>query len=183
MNPKLKLSKLDCARRQLELAIELYFLERDPVSIHTLVGAARQLLVDINKHRGGKPLFTEVEGLKGIVIPGKEMELSKIFKKAENFFKHADNDPEATIDFSSEINEMLLWEASCKYIELTSETTPTMKAMYAWFQARNPHLFKIDNSQSSQRVILNRAASWVKTVSKTQFFQEMLAASLLRGFK
>ena len=75
MNPQLKLSKLDCARRQLELAIELYFLERDPVSIHTLVGAARQLLADINKHRGGKPLFTEVEALKEIVIPGKEAEL------------------------------------------------------------------------------------------------------------
>jgi hypothetical protein len=55
VNPKLKLSKLDCARRQLELAIELYFMERDPVSIHTLAGAARQLIEDINKHRVGNP--------------------------------------------------------------------------------------------------------------------------------
>jgi hypothetical protein len=69
VNPKLKLSKLDCARRQLELAIELYFMERDPVSIHTLAGAVYQLLTDINKHRGGKPLMTEIESLKELIIP------------------------------------------------------------------------------------------------------------------
>ena len=85
MNPKLKLSKLDCARRQLEMAIELYFMERDPVSVHTLIGAVRQLLTDISKHRGGKPLFTDIEALKGVVIPGKEKELSKLFKKPQNF--------------------------------------------------------------------------------------------------
>ena len=122
MNPKLKLSKLDCARRQLELAIELYFLERDPVSIHMLANAARQLLADINKHRGGKPLIGEIEGLKGIVIPGKEEQAAQLFKKAAKNFKHADDDPEATIDFVPELNEAVLWETSAKYRELTSET-------------------------------------------------------------
>jgi hypothetical protein len=164
MNPKLKLSKLDCARRQLELAIELYFVERDPVSIHTLVGATRQLLADINKHRGGKPLFTESEALKEIVIPGKEAELARLFVKAENFFKHADKDPEATIDFSPEINEILLWEASVKYRELTSEITSPMGAIIVWLQARNPNLFTHELFKQEE---FKSMASWVKIYLKS----------------
>jgi hypothetical protein len=180
MNPKLKLSKLDCARRQLEMGIELYFMERDPVSIHTLAGAARQLLVDINKHRGGKPLMTEIEALKGIVILGKEKELSQLFKKAENFFKHADYDPEAIIDFAPEFNEVVLWEASVKYYELTSETTPVMGAIKIWFAARHPDLFT--EGAFEQEGFKNRfqsAASWVKSLTKTQFYKEILHAALL----
>lgn len=180
MNPKLKLSKLDCARRQLELAIELFFLERDPVSIHTLAGAARQLLVDINKHRGGKPLFTEIEALKEIVIPGKEAEVSRLFRKAENFFKHADNDPEATLDFSPEINEILLWETGGKYHELTSETTPPIGAINVWFQARHPELF---TNEFFKQEGFQDVASWVKSLSKIQFYKEILNLNLIQKFQ
>jgi hypothetical protein len=176
MNPKLKLSKLDCARRQLEMGIELYFMERDPVSIHTLAGAARQLLVDINKYRGGKPLMTEIEALKEIVIPGKEEELSRLFRKAENFFKHADLDPEATIDFSPEINEIVLLEATMKYHELTSETTPAMGTISVWFQARHPDIFTHEIFKQEE---FKRAASWVKSLTKAQFYKEMISAALL----
>jgi hypothetical protein len=178
MNPRLKLSKLDCARRQLELAIELFFLERDPVSIHTLAGAARQLLQDINKHRGGKPLMTEIEALKGIVIPGKEEEVSRLFRKAENFFKHADRDPEATIDFSPEINELVLWEASAKYHEFTSETTPPMGAINIWFQVGHPELFTNEFLKQAQ---FKNAVLWVKSLNRIQFYKEILNAALLRG--
>ncbi|HXE42340.1 MAG TPA: hypothetical protein VN516_04880 [Candidatus Baltobacteraceae bacterium] len=180
MNPKLKLSKLDCARRQLELAIELFFMERDPVSIHTLAGATYQLLADINKHRGGKPLTTELEGLKRFVIPGKEKELAKLFKEAENFFKHADRDPEGVIDFSPEINELLLWEASLKYSELTSEETSAMVAIQLWFQVKHPEYFKLEASKQNK---FKQSALWAKSVGKKQFYREILAASLLQGVK
>jgi hypothetical protein len=180
MNPKLKLSKLDCARRQLEMAIELYFMERDPVSIHTLAGAVRQILADINRHRGGKPLFSEVEGLKGVIIPGKEKQVAALFKKAQNFFKHADEDPEETIDFSPEANEIVLWESCTKHSELTSELTPTMKAMIIWFLTRHPDLF---NHDESQKRMLDEASHSVKSIGKTLFFQEMLKSGLLRDFK
>jgi len=180
MNPKLKLSKLDCARRQLELAIELYFMERDPVSIHTLVGAARQLLADINKHRGGKPLFTESEALKEIVVPGKEAELARLFRKAEKIFKHAHNDPEATIDFSPEINEIILWETSAKYHELTSETTPAMGAINIWFAIKHPDLFTEGVfKQEGFRNKFRDAASGLESLTKTQFYKEILHAALL----
>ena len=180
MNPKLKLSKLDCARRQLELAIELFFMERDPVSIHTLAGAARQLLVDINKHRGGKPLMTESEALKEMVIPGKEVELARLFRKPENFFKHAKKDPEATIDFSPELNEIVLWETSAKYRELTSETTPAMGAINIWFAIKHPDIFTEGAFQQEEfKKRFRNAASGLGSLSKIQFYKEILSAALL----
>jgi hypothetical protein len=35
---KIKISKLEAARRQLDTAIRLYFMESDSVSVHTLAG-------------------------------------------------------------------------------------------------------------------------------------------------
>jgi hypothetical protein len=46
-------TKLEAAQRQLDTAIELWFRDGDAVSIHTLVGAAYQILYDPNKKRGG----------------------------------------------------------------------------------------------------------------------------------
>jgi hypothetical protein len=179
VNPKLKFSKLDCARRQLELAIELYFLERDPVSIHTLVSAARQILTDINKHRGGKPLFTEAQAFKGIVIPGKEKELAQLFRNPANFFKHADDDPDASIDFSPDFNEVILWETSRKYRELTSETIPAMGAINVWFQARHPEIFTDEFFKQKE---FKNIASGITSLSKIQFYKEILHHSLLHKF-
>jgi hypothetical protein len=178
MNAKLKLSKLDCVRRQLEMAIELYFMERDPVSIHTLASADYQLLIDINKHRGGKPLLIEFESLKGRVIPGKEKEVMRLMSEAENFFKHADRDPEGTIDFSPESNEGILWESTDKYRELTGETSAPLQVMNVWFQIRHPNLFTYENWKKEK---LLQAQGWFKSLSKPQFYKEMLGAALLSG--
>jgi len=180
MPPVLKLIKLDCARRQLEIAIELYFMERDPVSIHTLAGAVYQLLADLNKHRGGKPMLAEPESLKGIVIPGKEIELSRMMSKAENFFKHADRDPEEVIDFHPEANEHIIWEACIKYAELAGEQTPGMQAMNLWFQVRHPEVFTFEQWRKDR---LKQAQLWMKTMTKGQFYKEFIGVALLRGRK
>jgi hypothetical protein len=178
MNPKLKLSKLDCVRRQLEMAIELYFMERDPVSIHTLAGAVYQLLIDINKHRGGKPLLVELESLKGVIVPGREKEVLRLMSEAENFFKHADRDPEGVIDFSPESNESVLWESSMKYGELTGEKTAPMTAMNVWFQLRHPDIFTYEKWKKEKLV---EAQLWIKSLSRSQFYKEMLGVALLGG--
>jgi hypothetical protein len=121
-------------------------------------------------------MMTEIEALKGIVIPGKEEEVSRLFRKAENFFKHANRDPEATIDFTPELNEVVLWETSIKYHELTSETTPAMGAINIWFQVGHPDLVKHEIYKQER---FKNAASWVKSLTKVQFYKEILNAALL----
>ena len=46
---KISISKLDAACRQLDCAIELWFADGDPVSIHTLACASHQIIHDIKK--------------------------------------------------------------------------------------------------------------------------------------
>ena len=49
--PKITLSKLDAATRQLSTAIELWFDERDAVSVHTLAFAAYEIIHVLSKKK------------------------------------------------------------------------------------------------------------------------------------
>ena len=130
-SPKIKISKLDAARRQLETALRLYFSEADPVSIHTLTSAAYQLLADINRRNGGSPMLKEQ--IPKWVRPDAEEESKRRLNEAANFFKHADRDNDDIFEFSSGPTELLLYDAVRKYRELTGEAVPVLAVFEAWF--------------------------------------------------
>lgn len=131
MNPELRISKLDAARRQLESAIRLYFKEGDPVSIHTLTAAAYQLLSDINAKRGGEPMLKD--RVLQWVRPDAVDEARQRLSEAQNFFKHADRDAEGMLAFNPTQTELLLCDACHKYRELAAEAVPHLIVYQAWF--------------------------------------------------
>ena len=90
MDKKLKISKLDAAKRQIETAIRLYFGMGDPVSTHTLISAAYNVIRDINKKRGGKKLIMK-DGFMEYIKEGHEREVWQLINKAENFFGSSPN--------------------------------------------------------------------------------------------
>ena len=91
MNKNIKISKLDAAKRQLESAILLYFNDSDPVSIHTLAGAAHGILADLNKKGGGHPMI-----LSDFLIKDDfKQDFRKKLSEAKNHFKHANQDPDS----------------------------------------------------------------------------------------
>src|SRR6266850_5234809 len=93
---RMKLSKLEAARRQLESAITLYFNGGDPVSTHTLATASLEILCNLNKLREGSPMGSDLD-----TIPPEHRQKVRIaFRKAQNFFKHADDDSDAILDFN-----------------------------------------------------------------------------------
>jgi hypothetical protein len=47
-----QVTKIDAAERQIKEAIKLFFERRDQISIHTLAGAANQILYDISNESG-----------------------------------------------------------------------------------------------------------------------------------
>src|SRR5260221_11225206 len=51
------ITKLEAARRQLATAIELWFLDGDPISIHTLAFAAHEVVHVIFRKNGGTDLL------------------------------------------------------------------------------------------------------------------------------
>ncbi len=92
---RIRVSKLDAARRQLDCAIELWFTEKDDVSTHTLAAAAHQIIYDINKKKGGQELLFDST----VIKDERRSEFVALIKKNMNFFKHADQDPEGITEF------------------------------------------------------------------------------------
>ncbi|MBI5397688.1 MAG: hypothetical protein HZA91_20515 [Verrucomicrobia bacterium] len=140
MPTEIIVSKLDAARRQLETAIRLYFHGTDPVSIHTLTAAAYNVLRDLNQDHGKMPMLCK-DVFPKMVKPEFEDECKKKLNEAENFFKHADKDPDAILTFRSGQTEWLLFEACYKYSELTAENVPLLALFKCWFVASKPNCF------------------------------------------
>jgi hypothetical protein len=127
----LKFSKLDVARRQLETAIRLYFSMGDPVSIHTLVAAAYEVLRDLNRVHAGEPMLKDV--MPNWVRPDAKEKARRKLSEAENFFKHADRDHAEVLEFKQELTELWLFDACRKYRQLSEELLPVLKVYEAWF--------------------------------------------------
>ena len=55
--PPFKIKKIDAARRQLLTAIEVWFLDGDPVSIHSLAHAPHEIIHRLFRNQGGSALL------------------------------------------------------------------------------------------------------------------------------
>ncbi|MBN1505843.1 MAG: hypothetical protein JW955_03300 [Sedimentisphaerales bacterium] len=98
------ITKLDAACRQLNTAISLWFADNDPVSIHTLTCSAHQIVHDINHQRGGRDLIYD-----SLIYKDEyRREVVRLLKRHYNFFKHADNDPSAVIEFDPKVTDFFM---------------------------------------------------------------------------
>ena len=106
----LHFTKVDVARSQLKTAIGLWFHDGDPVSIHALAYAAYEIIhfVSKTKHSRTKQLIFDTLSVKE-EYRGK---WAKTIKEHANFFKHANNDPDGSIDFNPVLSMMFMMGAS-----------------------------------------------------------------------
>jgi len=167
---KLKISKLDAAKRQLETAIILYFHEADPVSIHALASAGYDVLNDLNRRTGGTPMMIKDRFINEIKPEHRKMLLAKI-NKARNFFKHASRDSDTSLDFSPGQSELLLLDACDKYRQISNEFPPLFKLFRSWYMLKHPDLCPVSGELAAQisKLSLEFAAS-----TKQQYFIDML---------
>lgn len=166
MDKKIHVSKLDAAKRQIETALRLYFSSGDPVSIHTLIAAAYNVIRDINRKRGGDKLYAK-EGLLDYVRKGQEKKVWRLINKAENFFKHADHDHNDTIDFDPVQSELFFFEACSAYAKLTGEFPPLFRIYQGWFIANHSNFF---NFPQEQQRIISMSASEIVQMGREQYF-------------
>ena len=104
-------NKLDAARRQFDTAILLWFHEGDPVSILTLAAAGHAIVESLLKKRGlSTKIFDE-----GRLNPAHRKEYLLAVTKARNFFKHADRDPDAVLDFTVDQGTWFLLDGILSY--------------------------------------------------------------------
>lgn len=97
----LLITKLDAARRQLRTAIELWFNDGDPVSIHALAYASYEIIHTLSRRKGVSNLLYDSSYIK----EESREKLNIALKQAAGFFKHAQKDPDKEIEFSPAISE------------------------------------------------------------------------------
>lgn len=146
------ISKLDAARRQLDVAIKLFFSYGDIVATHTLTAASYNIMRDLAQQQE-KTVFLKQEMLDHIK-PEYHQKVINAINKPENFFKHADRDASSVLDFNPEVSETLLWDACRTYKLLTTEETPLIKIFNMWFYAKNPDIL-MDNEVKKNVIRLN----------------------------
>ena len=140
--PKYTLTKLEAARRQIETAVRLYFLGGDTVSIHTLAAAGCNLLVNLCTHRGANSPLLLANMIGAFVKPEHHKKVRDTIRAPENFFKHADRDPEGSIIFNPESSEFFLLEAIEAYATLTGEIPASFSTFRMWWLLQHPDLLK-----------------------------------------
>lgn len=128
MTSVLRITKLEAAQRQLNRAIRMLFAQDDPVCTHTLAGAASVLLVDLVEHH--LPGSTWEKKIQQDNNFGKS-EFFKIARRAQNFLKHAKDDPSGTLDFNTSDTDALLTVAVFNASEL-APLSPEADVFQLW---------------------------------------------------
>ena len=132
----MKINKLDAGISQLREVIKLFFEQRDPIAIHTVAGAVSLLLYNLGEH---KDIENYVRGNPHIREDKKRQWIS-IINEAQNFFKHADKDPNAELDFNPKLTELLLFDACLSVESLTGNMFSEARIFAIWFAAKHPDL-------------------------------------------
>jgi hypothetical protein len=126
-----KATKLEAARHQLDAAIELFFTAENPIAVHTLTASAYNVLKDLAKRDGLEFPFIKSGFLDS--VPQKDRSAVRAFlQNPENFFKHADHDPDGVLEFNPQLTELFLLDA-CSYFKHSGAPAPRHSdAIKAW---------------------------------------------------
>src|SRR5205807_2587334 len=108
----------------------------DLVAVHTLAAAVQELLRDLGRSRGIKSIFKDSD----LIRPERKKEVTNLFNEAQNFFKHADRDPDKQLKFYSEATQFYLLDAALLYVQLTGKQFPEVTGLIAWSVVRFPDI-------------------------------------------
>lgn len=170
--PGYTLTKLEAARRQIETAVRLYFHGGDAISIHTLASAGCNVLVNLCTHRGANSPLLLADMILTFVKPEHHKKVRDKIRAPENFFKHADRDPEGSITFNPESSEFFLLEAVEAYTTLTGEVPAAFATFRMWWLIHHPDLLK----DPPEQFMRNLGQLSYGNHQKAKFYADAMAA-------
>ena len=171
-------SKIDAARRQLRTAIRLWFYDHDPVSAHTLVSAAREIIQVILKKRN--PSAGAAFDLLAIVKKEYRNEISTALKQHANFFKHASRDPDETIEFHPGLSELFILIAVQTLSACGELLREEERAFLVWMQLHSPELLNPEGQKLLNDSIPVKILDELRRLPKHEFFENWLQARALQ---
>ncbi len=170
-----ELSKLDVARRQLAVAIRLFFEDWDAVSVYTLAANAWEIVDVLCKSGDVDSLSVETEGRLAL---GLSLKRDFINDPYRNFFKHADRDREGMIaGFRDERNDHLLMLAVEDLLRLEEINLLECQVFQTWYLAAYPEKIA---SEDVQRVLPAIRELLPGLVWKSRPDQKRMGRELLR---
>jgi len=165
------IDKLEVARRQIRETVRMFFGERDPVAIHTLVASAHQILTDIGeKHRA-----------KSVFVGKKTQRLNHPF----NFMKHADRDPDGKINIGPllRFSGDFLMDAILMLQQIANDIPIEAKVFWTWFVSKYPQEFSnLPEGSEVRKLQEHRLADWdFRRISYFLEFAEIVKDTDLSG--
>ena len=124
----MQIHKKEIARRQIEIAAELFFSERDFLAVVTLAGAAEEILGSLLRREGEQAMIDHLVELDKRQFGGRPFTvLNKEVNGMRNALKHANDPTEDTIEIEAGEAIAMLSRAVANYASLNSvEVTPIM---------------------------------------------------------
>ncbi len=124
-----QMNKIDIAFNMTNQAVKMFFHKDDPISTHVVICAANEILSTIIKKKG---LQTALGPNSSLIKPAKKKDIIKIRRAKYNFFKHADNDDLACINFDPNTNWFFIFENVNFLNTLKQELTKEMLFFNIW---------------------------------------------------
>jgi hypothetical protein len=113
----------------LRTAIRLYFEGGDPVSIHTLVAAAHEILHELHRRKGFKGLLFNTP----LVEKQEWSNWSSFIKKPANFFKHAKpNEKDESHELNTVVTETMMMACVKALAEIENDAGMEELALTYW---------------------------------------------------
>lgn len=139
---RMKLTKIQVAELNLQAAIRLFFECENAVPIETLNAAASGVLRAIAKARGLRSMLHDHD----MIRDEYRKDWIGVLHSAQNFFKHADRDTAAELDYDPQMLHFLMLETCHLYRHLASDQhlgyhqLKEALAFEIWFTLKYPRL-------------------------------------------
>lgn len=146
----ISLTKKIAARAQLDESIELALGHKNPVASNTLAWAAVDVLEALAKERGVEGFYKQMEiGIKPEFLSA----WYKTLKNGYNFSKHADRDPNRSIDdFRPEAVTWTIFGGCLTYRRVFGTRSWNMLVFQLWFNCRNPRILSEKSRELADRL-------------------------------
>jgi hypothetical protein len=166
---KIVVTKLDAARQQLRTAIRLWFGEGDPIAIHTLAAAAYEIIhVLSKKHDKYRPrLIFDTD----IIKDEYRADWCIKIKMNANFFKHARDDPDGTLEFFPSLTMLFLMAGASGLRIMNEKPGREELAFFYWCCFHHPDWIKPDFRKTLEDRIPVQGIEHIMSVQKADFMK------------
>jgi hypothetical protein len=162
----LMVTKPSAATSQLETAIQLWFLNGDPVSIHTLAVAANDCFNALSKLSGKTSLSTEW-------LKSQSKRIQQRTTEAQNFFKHGLRHPNKRLQYMPFHSELLMFDSALSYEYLFKRMRPLMELFMLRFAISHPEVLSVDVGALVEAT--GFAIDEIAPLSRPEFFKKILS--------